>query len=393
VLDDLKLRRVLVEILYCTWLFNTYSASLLLPPVPEITIDDAMTSRYKENIIHGRNHADTHASESKWRHQESAAFAKHAALTSAPKAVREADAHSGLSDLAGFLNKSRIDGAGAGVAAGTHEPIAVGGHTERPAHREPDAADKGAGAQNATGVSHNGPHQGTESGSSDPRELRCGPLLNYRRMEGTMWFGSVLIVTRGGSQDKSFKPELIMRRAHTQKLANGEASNENNDLDLGISSLGTNGSDGGRYAHGQHDEFSTSVMRFNGGARVKRQQDVAVDPATKGNEEMKVAGVLLYADPRNVFWRFQLQVEMEEMETRWEYAIPGLTFQSGMEKTDQQSFFVPARNQSMRIMFHSCNGFSVGTDEEAWSGPALWNDVLRVHGETPFHVMYAAVVQ
>ena len=41
----------------------------------------------------------------------------------------------------------------------------------------------------------------------------------------------------------------------------------------------------------------------------------------------------------------------------------------------------------MRIMFHSCNGFSVGTDEEAWSGPALWNDVLRVHEAKPFHVM------
>jgi hypothetical protein len=38
-------------------------------------------------------------------------------------------------------------------------------------------------------------------------------------------------------------------------------------------------------------------------------------------------------------------------------------------------------------MFHSCNGFSVGTDEEAWSGPALWNDVARKHREIPFHVM------
>lgn len=38
-------------------------------------------------------------------------------------------------------------------------------------------------------------------------------------------------------------------------------------------------------------------------------------------------------------------------------------------------------------MFHSCNGFSVGTDEQAWSGPALWNDVMRRHAEVPFHVM------
>ncbi|EHK99489.1 hypothetical protein M7I_4647 [Glarea lozoyensis 74030] len=38
-------------------------------------------------------------------------------------------------------------------------------------------------------------------------------------------------------------------------------------------------------------------------------------------------------------------------------------------------------------MFHSCNGFSVGTDEEAYSGACLWNDVGRVHAKTPFHVM------
>lgn len=38
-------------------------------------------------------------------------------------------------------------------------------------------------------------------------------------------------------------------------------------------------------------------------------------------------------------------------------------------------------------MFHSCNGFSVGTDEDDWSGPCLWNDVMRRHAEVPFHVM------
>lgn len=48
---------------------------------------------------------------------------------------------------------------------------------------------------------------------------------------------------------------------------------------------------------------------------------------------------------------------------------------------------VPAAQDSMRIMFHSCNGFSVGTDEDFWSGPALWNDVLRTHDQKAFHVM------
>ncbi len=83
---------------------------------------------------------------------------------------------------------------------------------------------------------------------------------------------------------------------------------------------------------------------------------------------------------------FGISVEMEELETNWEYEIPGLRFTSEGKK-DKQNFFVPGINESMRIMFHSCNGFSVGTDEKAWSGPALWNDVQRVHKESPFHVM------
>lgn len=104
-----------------------------------------------------------------------------------------------------------------------------------------------------------------------------------------------------------------------------------------------------------------------------------------------VKGIKLYADPKNVFWRFNIQVEMQETETHWEYQIPGLQFTSGT-KTDKQSFFVPAVFESMKLMFYSCNGFSVGTNEDAWSGPALWNDVLRVHKETPLHVMYVLLI-
>jgi hypothetical protein len=115
------------------------------------------------------------------------------------------------------------------------------------------------------------------------------------------------------------------------------------------------------------------------------------DHPSENNIEMsgdvRVKGINLYADPTNVFWRFSLQIEMQETETHLEYQIPGLHFTNG-KKTDKQSFFVPAVSKSMKLMFHSCNGFSVGTDEAAWSGPALWNDVLRTHKETPFHVMY-----
>jgi hypothetical protein len=104
------------------------------------------------------------------------------------------------------------------------------------------------------------------------------------------------------------------------------------------------------------------------------------------SEVNTVRGVLLYADLRTRFWRFSMDLQMQEEESHWAYEIPGLRFTSE-GKTDRQHFYVPSVRESMRIMFHSCNGFSVGTDEEAWSGAALWNDVQRVHRERPFHVM------
>ncbi|KAK0703746.1 hypothetical protein B0T26DRAFT_681386 [Lasiosphaeria miniovina] len=165
----------------------------------------------------------------------------------------------------------------------------------------------------------------------DGKEILVGPLLNYRRMENNQWIGSVLIVTRGGGKTQPLAPSLSLRRAA--------------------------GSGGG------------------GGAG---QGKDAPGKATKG--------ICLYSDPRCTFWRFDLAVDLRPVETKWEYALSGMR-QASKTKPAINSFYVPAASESMRIMFHSCNGFSVGTDEQAWSGLALWNDVLRRHREVPFHVM------
>ena len=90
----------------------------------------------------------------------------------------------------------------------------------------------------------------------------------------------------------------------------------------------------------------------------------------------------LYEDTDKTFWRFLLDVPFQDFEAKWRYSIT-----PDASANLSRTFVVPSKNQSMRIMFHSCNGFSVGTDVDAWSGPALWNDVLRMHKEQPFHVM------
>ena len=100
-------------------------------------------------------------------------------------------------------------------------------------------------------------------------------------------------------------------------------------------------------------------------------------------------GSSLYQDPSKAFWQFVIDLPLRDQEADWEYEIPDTKFSTGSSARLRatQLFSVPAAQDSMRIMFHSCNGFSVGTDEDAWSGPALWNDVLRMHQQRPIHVM------
>ena len=99
----------------------------------------------------------------------------------------------------------------------------------------------------------------------------------------------------------------------------------------------------------------------------------ARDPSAKirSSQPQLVEGLKLYSDPDKTFWRFTLRVPLLEAEASWEYSIKDMRFLSDVSKDPRRQFFVPAATESMRIMFHSCNGFSVGTDEDFWSGAFL----------------------
>ncbi len=105
-------------------------------------------------------------------------------------------------------------------------------------------------------------------------------------------------------------------------------------------------------------------------------------------DHVTIDGLKLYADPQKAFWRFSLKVPLNpDAEARWQYTIRNWKMLSDAPKGSSREFYVPAANQSMRLMFHSCNGFSVGTDVEFWTGPVLWKNVLETHAKRPFHVM------
>ncbi|KAI3318399.1 hypothetical protein HD806DRAFT_526339 [Xylariaceae sp. AK1471] len=258
-----------------------------------------------------------YASANRWRHQESSSFAR-AAI------ARDAHSSGNSKDLTDFLNASRVEPKRPttnGNGTGTYKAIVV---------------------ENTDGV--------VESAiTHDGKEVICGPLLNYRRMDGNVWHGSVLLVTNGGGKTQSFQPTLRLGRT-----------------ELASDQLG--------FVTDRSAANAVEVTRENG-----------LNPIQSGHGT-DVAGVCLYSDPRVTFWSFALTCDMANTETKWAYSIPEVRYKSAT-KPKTNYFFVPAINESMRIMFHSCNGFSVGTDEEAWSGPALWNDVMRNHAKAPFHVM------
>ncbi|KAF2682140.1 hypothetical protein K458DRAFT_370762 [Lentithecium fluviatile CBS 122367] len=169
--------------------------------------------------------------------------------------------------------------------------------------------------------------------TSQSLEVIVGPLLNYRRMSNEqsgspIWHGSVLIVTTPGQQN----PKLTLSPAGAVDPSAEKAS-------------------------------------FN------------------GVESRLFNGEKLYEDPDKAFWRFLIDVPFQQFESWWKYDIEGLAYVEEAKEDKPRAFAIPSISQSMRILFHSCNGFSVGTDVDAWSGPALWNDVLRMHEQKPFHVM------
>jgi len=271
-------------------------------------------ANYHDNLDMEDDPRNPYASANRWRHQESSSFAR-AAI------ARDAHSSGNSRELSDFLNASRVEPtrpATSGNGAANYKPIVIG---------NTDGA-----VDTAT----------TES--NDGREVICGPLLNYRRMEGNVWHGSVLLIIRGGGKTQPFQPILRIGRI---ELAGDQ------------SSLAPDGSVANEDTHG------TAIQSGSG---------------------TDVAGVCLYSDPRATFWNFAIACDMGNTETKWAYSISHVRYKSAT-KPKTNYFFVPAINESMRIMFHSCNGFSVGTDEEAWSGPALWNDVMRSHAQAPFHVM------
>lgn len=236
-----------------------------------------------------------------------------------------------------------------------------------------------------------------------PLYLKCGPLLRYTglrrdRLQDTRydkiswretWRGSVMIVTTDGGS--SYDPAPVLQLFHepmdllpplplnVDNESNQSLPPEYVDPIAGLPKLSRTGKtiyvkpledlepevdlsriedDGGLFEETRTAVVPTSYGQPNMRAR-RNVLSTSVDSRGRHPEGQarggfqKVKGVRLCAERGVTFWRFSIEVELGDKQARIGYRI---------NNSASVGFWVPARGQSMNIMFHTCNGFSMSVE-------------------------------
>ncbi|TAQ91616.1 hypothetical protein B7494_g19 [Chlorociboria aeruginascens] len=251
-----------------------------------------------------------------------------------------------------------------------------------------------------------------------PLFLKSGPFLRYcglrrERLQGRaatasereIWRGSVMIVTRDSDSSYELAPTLRLFLQPKDILppppaqVDGEIGSEYVDPIAGLPKIGRDGrtlyirpvedlaeardlskleSDDGLFEMRKSTQDSRVYGAHDGAKSPKVRYKSPCDGETLGKYR-EVRGFRLHAEQGVTFWRFNIEVELRSVQQRIAYRI---------NRGPATGFWVPARDKAMNIMFHSCNGFTLGVDTNAHCGPdPMWRDILNTHQTQPFHVM------
>ncbi|RDA91553.1 hypothetical protein CP533_4342 [Ophiocordyceps camponoti-saundersi (nom. inval.)] len=242
-----------------------------------------------------------------------------------------------------------------------------------------------------------------------PLYLRCGPLLRYcglRReipptrphgdaIQREVWRGSVMIVTKDSESSYEIAPSLRLFVRNVRLLppppqqVDGELPPEYVDPIAGQTKLGRRGET--LYVRPvEHVDEARDLSRDERGGLFESARSPPADGSSPegsrvlaDGEKMQkykdVRGFRLHAERGCTFWRFNIEVELRERQQRIAYRI---------NRGPSAAFWVPARGQTMNMVFYSGNGFGPDVRSDDLSGPdPLWRDVLNTHQTQPFHVM------
>ncbi|KAK0618527.1 hypothetical protein B0T17DRAFT_495623 [Bombardia bombarda] len=258
-----------------------------------------------------------------------------------------------------------------------------------------------------------------------PLYLKCGPLLRYcgirhervpsrstrngAVVDKEIWRGSVMIVTTDADSSYDIAPTLrlfvqpleLLPPPPTEINGDEPLAPEYVDPIAGHPKLGRKGetlyvrpadhleeakdlsrddTDDGLF---EKSRSPPDVPLAKGlvdppGSYAARRKRAEID-GEKVGKYRDVRGFRLHAEQGYTFWRFNIEVELREKQQRIAYRI---------NRGPSTGFWVPSKGQTMNIMFHSCNGFSMSVNPDQFSGPdPMWRDVLNTHQSQPFHVM------
>ncbi|PTB68817.1 hypothetical protein BBK36DRAFT_1192071, partial [Trichoderma citrinoviride] len=256
-----------------------------------------------------------------------------------------------------------------------------------------------------------------------PLYLKCGPLLRYCGMrheklpprprgpnvveDREIWRGSVMIVTNDAESSYEIAPTLRLFVQDVELLpppphhVDGDLSPEYVDPIAGHPKLGRRGEtlyvrpvdhleEGRDLSHDESedglfektrslpDEPLAQGLKDYPGSFASRRGRVDID-GEKMQKYKDVRGFRLHAEQGSTFWRFNIEVELREQQQRIAYRI---------NRGPAMAFWVPARGQTMNMMFYTCNGFSISVNPNELCGPdPMWRDVLNSHQMRPFHAM------
>lgn len=119
--------------------------------------------------------------------------------------------------------------------------------------------------------------------------------------------------------------------------------------------------------HGKDVWHGTLLVVLKGG------EDTQPELELQGAEDSHPKPIALLSEKGRTFWRWPLAARLDDSEREVRYAVRG----AGLEHAVEASFWVPGKEDSMRIMFYSCNGFDTDANPDDFAGVALWKDVLR----------------
>ena len=230
-----------------------------------------------------------------------------------------------------------------------------------------------------------------------PLYLKCGPLLRYTGLKRDRqemkvrnggqssigretWRGTVMIVT--ADADSSYNPVPSLNLFYepmdtlpppSQKEAKDgaqDSTSEFTDPVAGLPKLSRSGRT--VYVKPVDDlEHGKDLSRLENDDGLFEETRTAAVPTAYGTPDFHVSsgnpkairrenrvvkkgqqvkGIRLHAERGVTFWRFNIEVELGKEQVRVAYKING---------SPSIGFWVPARGQTMNMMFHSCNGFSM----------------------------------